>query len=265
MIHNILPFQFRYDKGWSLMDRFIFLYRKILLTISMNCSHRVITFSNDSRLQLCAFVKKEKLFYVYHSSKFLAKKFFRKGDDKAIAGQINIFVNSSCMPHKNLKNMLKGISLLSGIVGEKISVRVAGSLGHYRYVQSVTDWWTSLNLTGAVDLEFLGYLDEPMLEKCCRESDVCIAPSVVEIFDIGCLDSLILCGRVCVSDINVHRELFSNLGGISFFDPFDPITLSYALRDCIKLPPCTHLEICNRFSDWNETAEANWALIYGDN
>ncbi len=266
MIHNILPFQQKFDEGWTVLDRIIFWYRRLLLGMSMHISDRIITFSQDSRDQLSAFVKEEKIFYAHHTSKFLSNKFCEKkqiADDQSMK-QINIFVNSSCMPHKNLKNMLKGIILFSGVAGRKISVRVAGSVDNHRYVQSIDHWWSSLNVTEVVEFEFVGYLDDSKLEGFYRQADVCVAPSVVEIFDIGCLDSLILCGRVCVSDTNVHRELFDYLGGISFFDPFDPLSLCFALRDCLCVDRCDHLEILDRFSDWTKVTEANWELIYDD-
>lgn len=263
IIHNILYFQSASNYSWTLVDRSIFLYKRLMLTVSMKIADRVITFSEDAKKALSNGIGNEKIVVVLHSSKFFKRRKIFVNVLTDPLNHLNIFINSSCMPHKNLKTSIAGVILFSGLVGCRITLQVAGNLNNRRYTKTLLDWYNRLNVSAAVETLFLGYLDDNSLAKVSEEAHICIAPSLIEIFDIGCLDSLLMCGRVCVSDTGVHRELFHSLRGVYFFEGTNEWSLALTLKRSLNSSAGDYAEIESRFPTWREAASRNWSLIDG--
>lgn len=261
LIHNILPFHDLAAMGWSFSDRLTLFVRRALLVASINNSDRVLTFSKDAVGVLAKYARGKEISCVLHSSKFISSVDVKPRPRFEETHQVSIFINSSCMPHKNLGIAVKGIILFLARTGRPVSVSIAGNVQNARYTNRFVRLCEEFATVKNLSIQLLGYLEHGELASMAQKADICISPSLIEIFDIGCLDNLYLCGRVCVSDIAVHREIFGGCEGIQFFKSTDPISLAQALETTLNCSPCEREATLDRFGTWDNVATKTWRLI----
>lgn len=126
-------------------------------------------------------------------------------------------------PHKNHTNLVRAMAILKQR-GAEIDLVLTGSRhSHFRKVMTLVK---QLNVSECVN--YLGHVDDAMLDALVRKSDAVVLPSLSEAFSLTAFDA-IRCNRPLLCS---DREFFRSQCGefARYFNPLDPESIANEIQ-----------------------------------
>jgi len=117
----------------------------------------------------------------------------------------NLLLVGSIEPRKNFQLALEALSKLPKTIRDKCAISIAGLAK--KGAEELSSQAQRLGLEGKIN--FLGYLSEQKLLETYKQAFLLIAPSKDEGFNLPPLEAMSLGVPVLLSDIPVHREVYS--------------------------------------------------------
>lgn len=143
----------------------------------------------------------------------VSKYILEKSDEKYIKKDYIIFVGN-IKKHKGLKILLEAFKLVKK-EDKKLKLVIVGNQNNFRTKdKEVIELLEDRNLNK--DIIFTGYVDNKELKKLIAEARILVQPSLYEGFGIPPLEALALGTNVIVSDIEVFREVYTQMNIIFF-------------------------------------------------
>lgn len=133
--------------------------------------------------------------------------------------------------HKGLKTLLKAFELLKRD-GSNLKLIIVGNQKNFRTKdKEVINLLENQNLNK--DIIFTGYVKDEELKKLIAEARILIQPSLYEGFGIPPLEALALGTNAIVSDIEIFKEIYSDLP-VTFFKVNDEEDLKSKVQNMDK-------------------------------
>ncbi len=219
------------------------LIRKYFYQRAINLSKAVFTVSNFSKNRILSKLKcKKEICVVYNAApSYLTKNTI---DVSKIENNNSILFVGNIKKHKGLKTLLeayqkaqsKGLALKLLIVGNKDNFRT----GDEETVNKLSQIDTS-NIT------FTGRISNDKLKTYYMSSTVLVQPSLYEGFGMPPLEALTCGTPVIISDIEVFKEIYSDLP-VTFFKTADSDDLCEKLLNINNKRPIEIEKIKNKYS-----------------
>ena len=171
----------------------------------------IVTVSNFSKKRIEEHLGREKKIVVTYNG--ISKYILKKSDEKYIKKDYIIFVGN-IKKHKGLKILLEAFKLVKK-EDKKLKLVIVGNQNNFRTKdKEVIELLEDRNLNK--DIIFTGYVDNKELKKLIAEARILVQPSLYEGFGIPPLEALALGTNVIVSDIEVFREVYTQMNIIFF-------------------------------------------------
>lgn len=140
-----------------------------------------------------------------------------------------VFVGNA-MLHKNLSRLIEAIVLLSQKHSKPIPLTVIGNIESLKSLDA-----GALALAKALPnlIRMTGKIGNAELKDTVASALALISPSLYEGFSLPPLEALAVGLPIAVSDIPVHRELYSEKA--IFFDPDSPVSIAEGIEKVIRV------------------------------
>lgn len=189
-----------------------YLIRKYFYSRAYRLSKKIFTVSEFSKNRIEYFLGNKKEIIVTYNG--VSDFILEKPDEEYIKKDYLIFVGN-IKRHKGLKVLLEafielkkeGYSYKLMIIGEKNNFKTKDK----EVIKILEDQKVNK------DIVFTGYVDNKELKKLIAEAKILIQPSLYEGFGIPPLEALALGTEVILSDIEVFKEIYSDLP-VNFFE-----------------------------------------------
>lgn len=197
----------------ELTSKLGYIIRKFYYKLAYKKSEKIFTVSNFSKKRIEEHLGKEKKIIVTYNG--VSKYILEKTDENYTEKDYIIFVGN-IKKHKGLKVLLEAFKLIKRI-NKTLKLVIVGNQNNFRtkdkeVIKLLED------KTLHKDIIFTGYIDNEELKKLIVEAKILIQPSLYEGFGIPPLEALALGTNILISDIEVFKELYSDVGDI-FFKP----------------------------------------------
>lgn len=185
-----------------------FLFKKYMLKRCMKLSSVVFTVSKFSKARISYhFPKyKNKIIFSYQGISNKIKEY--KIDN--VKENYIIYVGN-IKKHKGLKTLLEAYKLLDN----NIRLKIVGESKNFKNGDEEV-----INLINSSNIEFLGSIDDKTLYKEVSHAKYLVQPSLYEGFGLPPLEALYLDTQPIISDIEVFKEVYSDLP-VKFFNVGD--------------------------------------------
>lgn len=203
--------------------------RKIYYKLAYYKATKIFTVSKFSKKRIQYFLgKKKKIIVTYNG---ISNYILQKSDEKYSKKNYIIFVGN-IKKHKGLKTLLQAFKLLRE-EGTDLKLVIVGNQQNFRTRDEET-----INLLKNKKLEksiiFTGYIKNMELKKLIAEAKILVQPSLYEGFGIPPLEALVLGTDTIVSDIEVFKEIYSELP-VVFFKKNDEKDLKKKIQNMNKM------------------------------
>ncbi len=213
--------------------------KKFLLKRCMKKSINVFTVSNFSKERIIHYFKKyeDKIIQSYQS---ISSSFFN--EDKILDKDNYIIFVGNVKKNKGLKCLTEAFNKVSEIDKDMLLYIVGDATSFKNKDEELDKYLTNKNI------RFTGYIKDEELKVLIKKAKFLIQPSLYEGFGLPPLEALVLGTKPIISDIDVFKEVYTNLP-VEFFKVND----SESLKDKIlntspKLPLINYEEINEKFN-----------------
>lgn len=187
------------------------ILRKIYYKLAYKKAKKIFTVSNFSKKRIEEHLGKEKKIIVTYNG--VSKYILEKHNEEYIKKDYIIYVGN-IKKHKGLKILLEAFKLIKE-TDKALKLVIVGNQNNFRTKdKEVIELLENRNLHG--DIIFTGYVDNKELKKLIAEAKILVQPSLYEGFGIPPLEALVLGTNILISDIEVFKELYSDIGDIFF-------------------------------------------------
>ena len=187
------------------------ILRKIYYKLAYKKAEKIFTVSNFSKKRIEEHLGKEKKIIVTYNG--VSKYILEKHNEEYIKKDYIIYVGN-IKKHKGLKILLEAFKLIKE-TDKTLKLVIVGNQNNFRTKdKEVIELLENRNLHG--DIIFTGYVDNKELKKLIAEAKILVQPSLYEGFGIPPLEALVLGTNILISDIEVFKELYSDIGDIFF-------------------------------------------------
>lgn len=195
----------------ELTSKLGYIVRKFYYKLAYKKAKKIFTVSNFSKKRIEEHLGREKKIVVTYNG--ISKYILKKSDEKYIKKDYIIFVGN-IKKHKGLKILLEAFKLVKK-EDKKLKLVIVGNQNNFRTKdKEVIELLEDRNLNK--DIIFTGYVDNKELKKLIAEARILVQPSLYEGFGIPPLEALALGTNVIVSDIEVFREVYTQMNIIFF-------------------------------------------------
>lgn len=195
----------------ELTSKLGYIVRKFYYKLAYKKAKKIFTVSNFSKKRIEEHLGREKKIVVTYNG--VSKYILEKSDEKYIKKDYIIFVGN-IKKHKGLKILLEAFKLVKK-EDKKLKLVIVGNQNNFRTKdKEVIELLEDRNLNK--DIIFTGYVDNKELKKLIAEARILVQPSLYEGFGIPPLEALALGTNVIVSDIEVFREVYTQMNIIFF-------------------------------------------------
>jgi len=201
------------------------LIRKMFYQRAVNYSNGVFTVSEFSKERILHHLHcKKEIQVVYNAApKYLQKEF---EDGKPERKDQFIFVGN-IKKHKGLKSLLEAFQLACQ-QGLKSKLLIVGNSENFRTGDEETVKKLEELQSSGLNIEFTGRISNDELKYLYASSKALIQPSLYEGFGIPPLEAMTLATRAIISDIQVFKEIYSDMP-VTFFEKGNPQSLAEKL------------------------------------
>lgn len=232
-IHDL---SFRLYPEWN-SKIFSLVYNTMIPIIAKNSKH-ILTVSNTSKEELIneLSIPKDKISVVYNavSSIFLEKQLLEKEEDSV--QEDYILTVSSFHPRKNLKRLIEAFLKISD---KNLKLYIVGNFDKNFAFEELSlkelDFRIKI-LTNVNDLE---------LRRIYKKAKLFVYPSLYEGFGIPIIEAMSCGVPVCVSNINVFREVCGC--NATYFDPYNIEDIRDKIIRAIDKPKL----LCNQLNKYS--------------
>lgn len=195
----------------ELTSKLGYIVRKFYYKLAYKKAKKIFTVSNFSKKRIEEHLGREKKIVVTYNG--ISKYILKKSDEKYIKKDYIIFVGN-IKKHKGLKILLEAFKLVKK-EDKKLKLVIVGNQNNFRTKdKEVIELLEDRNLNK--DIIFTGYVDNKELKKLIAEARILVQPSLYEGVGIPPLEALALGTNVIVSDIEVFREVYTQMNIIFF-------------------------------------------------
>ena len=189
-----------------------YLIRKYFYKRAYRLSKKIFTVSEFSKNRIKHFLGNKKEIIVTYNG--ISDFILEKSDEEYIKKDYLIFVGN-IKKHKGLKILLEAFTELKK-EGYPYKLVIVGEQNNFKTKdEEVIKILENSKLNK--DIIFTGYVDNKKLKKLIAEAKILIQPSLYEGFGIPPLEALTLGTDVILSDIEVFKEIYSDLP-VNFFE-----------------------------------------------
>lgn len=203
----------------ELTSKIGYYLRKFYYKLAYSKATKIFTVSNFSKKRIQYFLGTQKEIIVTYNG--ISDYILKDSNENYIKKDYLIFVGN-IKKHKGLKILLKAFELLKRD-GSNLKLMIVGNQKNFRTKdKEVINLLENQKLNK--DIIFTGYVENNELKKLIAEAKILIQPSLYEGFGIPPLEALALGTNAIVSDIEVFKEIYSDLP-VTFFRVNDEIDL----------------------------------------
>jgi glycosyltransferase involved in cell wall biosynthesis len=245
-IHDL---SFRIYPEWN-SKIFSFVYNIMIPLIAKNSNH-ILTVSNTSKEELIneLSISKDKITVVYNA---VSSVFLGKGSPEKEVVKVSedyILTVSSFHPRKNLKRLIKAFLKISNT---NLKLYIVGNFDK----NFAFDELNFKELDSRVKI--LTNINDEELKRIYKKAKLFVFPSLYEGFGIPIIEAMSCGVPVCVSDINIFKEVCGS--NATYFDPKNIEDIREKIISSIKTPKPIFNQL-NKYS-WEYSSSVIESVVY---